>query len=476
MGKKLYKFIDTHTKYVIYGKDITHQKRTIMLSISPKKSQQQTHFDNITTSSSSIFTDLPSQKPVPFKIIFSCLIGNMLEFYEFAMFGYLTVVLSNLFFPSTDSFFSLMLTYVAFACGFFMRPLGAIIAGYIGDTYGRKRALLFSLTLMAAPTITIGLLPTYSQIGLTAPLLLILCRLIQGISMGGEFTGSIIFLIENAPQHKQGYYSSWADLGGSLGMILASLSMIALNFFLPATQVQSWGWRLPFLSAIFLGLVGFLVRKNLTETTEFKSLPEEKRQKNPLKEIIQHNLKRLILCFLFLSIHSIGYYFLIIYIPGQNIIHLPLLTISLMTLCSLVANIPGYFIAAYLSDKWGQIQCIMIGCIGCFILAYPTAAIAGHGEIWEQLCLQMAFSFCLGICFGPRSALMTRIFPVNIRYSGVSFGYNMSNALLGGTAPLVCAYLSHQTGSITAAAFYVMLAAAISMGALVMIYRLPEKS
>lgn len=452
-----------------------------MLSTPQKKSAQQPYLDNTPAlspivSGGTISGNVNTLKPVPFKIIFSCLVGNMLEFYEFAMFGYLTVVLSTLFFPSNDPFFSLMLTYVAFACGFFMRPLGAIIAGYIGDTYGRKKALLFSLTLMAAPTITIGLLPTYSQIGLTAPLLLILCRLIQGISMGGEFTGSIIYLIENAPKHKRGYYSSWADLGGSLGMILASLSMITLNFFLTTTQVQSWGWRLPFLSAIFLGLIGFLVRKNLTETTEFQSLPQERRKKNPFKEIVRHNFKRLILCFLFLSIHSIGYYFLIIYIPGQNMTHLPLLTISLMTLCSLVANIPGYFIAAYLSDQWGQVECILIGCMGCFILAYPTASMAGHAEIWQQLCLQMAFSFCLGICFGPRSALMARIFPVNVRYSGVSFGYNMSNALLGGTAPLVCAYLSHQAGSITAAAFYVMLAAAISMGALMMIYRLPEQS
>jgi MHS family proline/betaine transporter-like MFS transporter len=388
-------------------------------------------------------------------------------FFEFAMFGYLAVPLAKLFFPADNEFLSLLMTYMAFACGFFMRPLGALVAGYVGDLYGRKKALILALSLMAVPTALIGCLPTYEQAGILSPVLLILCRLVQGLSFGGEFTGSVIYLMENAPENQRGRYSSLGDLGASFGMILASITMLILTYVLTESQLLGWGWRLPFLSAFLLGIVGLIIRNSMPDTVDFQNL--KTRAQNPLKDVFkpQHRAS-LFLGFLFLTINSLGYYFLIIYVPGVNYEVLPRVQISLMTLLNLLANIPGYMISARLSDRVGQPRVLMIGAVGCFVLAYPTLLMTGETSLFIQIPLQMCFSLFLGFCFGPRSALMARLFPTHVRYTGVSFSYNLSNALLGGTAPMICAFLAHHYDSLMPA-LYVMVGCVISLISLYLI-------
>ncbi|WP_051908534.1 MFS transporter [Candidatus Odyssella acanthamoebae] len=210
------------------------------------------------------------------KIAISCFAGNMLEWYEFAVFGFLTTYISQNFFPTSSPYLATLMTYAIFATGFIMRPLGAILSGHIGDRQGRRGGLLLSITLMALPTFAIGCLPTYEQIGILAPILLLLCRMIQGISLGGEFSGSIVYLIEHSPKDRPGFYASWADLGSSVGMIAASLTSLVLTLYLSQNQMLSFGWRLPFLGGIAFGLLGYYLRRDLAETPEFKATTEKK--------------------------------------------------------------------------------------------------------------------------------------------------------------------------------------------------------
>ncbi len=396
------------------------------------------------------------------KLIFSCYIGNVLEWYEFAIFGYLTKYLSVLFFPSSDPLTSLLLTYGAFATGFVMRPVGALISGHIGDKWGRKQALVLSLIMMAIPTTAIGLLPTYDQIGLWAPLLLILCRLIQGLSLGGEFTGSILYLIENSPQNRRGFFGSWADLGSSTGMILASLTTIAINIWFSEQQLLDWAWRLPFFFGLLFGLVGFMVRRDLFETPEFQQVPKQNLHKTPIKQVLSHHPLTFTLAITFLAINASGYYLLIIYLPQQ----IPTITTPMtlaMSLISLVAMMPAYVLGAYISDRIGQIPCLIAGISSCFLLAVPTVYNTLYGPLWLIILLQVLFAISLGFCYGPRSSFVVQLFPVNIRFSAVAVSYNIANAFFGGTAPLLASILVQQTNNSLSPAYMIMAMAALSL-------------
>lgn len=395
-------------------------------------------------------------------LITSCLLGNMLEFYEFAIFGYLATTLAPLFFPSESAFISLLATYGAFACGFFMRPLGGVFLGYMGDKYGRKFALMLSLFLMAIPTALMGLLPTYASIGIAAPILLTLCRLVQGFSMGGEFTGAVVYLIENAPQNRKGFFSAWADLGGSFGMIFACLTILSLNTILSPEDMSAWGWRAPFLISIFIGVLGVLMRSYLPESPLFSAANTHKSPLPLLKDIWQNHRSFFLLCISLLCINTVGYYVLIIFVPKLNSGFLSPATISVMTFLNLSANIPGYFLAAILSDKIGCAKGILFGCAGCFFLAPLLIYGTGNWPFEIQVPIQMIFSFFLGATFGPRSSLMASLFPPKVRYTAISASYNLTNGILGGTTPMICLSLIAYTQDNMAAALFVMVAATVS--------------
>ena len=204
------------------------------------------------------YIDLMSLRWVNFKIIMSCLSGNVLEWFDFAVYGYLAPIIATQFFPSTHKLTSILLTYSVFAIGFFARPFGAAIFGHIGDTRGRKAALILSTLAMAIPTFLIGILPVYATVGILAPLLLILCRIFQGLSVGGEFTGSFVYLVEQASHGYRGFFSCWSDIGCNLGMILGSACIALLNGVLSEQHLSSYGWRLPFLGGYFFGRPGLV--------------------------------------------------------------------------------------------------------------------------------------------------------------------------------------------------------------------------
>lgn len=409
------------------------------------------------------------QQPSSLKMRISCFVGNLLEWYEFAIFGYLTPYISQLFFPSDHPTTALLLTYGIFATGFVMRPLGAIIAGYIGDHYGRKISLIISILMMTIPTVTIGLLPTYHQIGILAPLLILCCRLIQGLSLGGEFSGSIIYLIENAPKNKRAYFGSWADMGSSVGMILATLTSLSLTTFLSGDQILNWGWRLPFLMGLFFGGLGLIMRRQLVETPEF--LESSKVSKRPaIRDAILGDPLNFLLSITFLAINAFGYYILIIYLPQQVAPELSMY----LSLTSLLIMMPATLIGALLSDKIGQFQSLLIGIIGSILTIIPAVYATYYLPMPWIIVFHGLFSISLGLCFGPRSSFVVQLYPVVNRCSGMGISYNIANAIFGGTAPLMALLSVQLTGTKFAPAFLTLGMALLSLVSVVALnhYRL----
>ena len=210
-----------------------------------------------------------SNRKMSKSLMWGCFVGNALEWFDFAIYGCLASVLGKLFFPMLDPFAALLSSYGVFAAAFIMRPIGAALIGHFGDKRGRKKAFLWSFVGMAIPTAVMGLLPVYEQIGVYAPLSLVFCRMIQGLSIGGEFSGSIILLVEHAPPHRKSFFSIWADMGSSIGMIVAAVAILLLNAVLTEAELLSWGWRIPFLMSALAALGGYYLRRQLTETPEF---------------------------------------------------------------------------------------------------------------------------------------------------------------------------------------------------------------
>lgn len=399
------------------------------------------------------------------KIIISCMVGNWLEWYEFAIFGFLSKPLSQAFFPSSDPFLALLMTYAVYATGFLMRPVGALLCGYLGDYKGRKVGLLFSVGFMAIPTFCMGILPTYEQLGILAPVLLSFCRLMQGISIGGEFGGSIVCLIEHAPKKTESLFGSWADLGSSFGMISAIVSVLLLNLFLTQEQLYSWGWRLPFLLGLLFGLVGYWLRRDLHEPEVYQRLEITDKTANPLMASLKLGKMRFLLNVLFLAINSSGYYFLIIYLPQQLTIPsntspdvsylysqlptlLPLVTLSLMIFATTFG--------AYLADRIGQIPCLLMGYAGTVLLVFPLI----YAHLWmgitAKFVFYVLFAWSLGFCYGPRSSFMVEFYPVHVRYTAVSLTYNIANAIFGGLSPLICLALYEATGSLYSSGVFIL--------------------
>ena len=406
---------------------------------------------------------------VNFKIIISCLSGNVLEWFDFAVYGYLAPIIATQFFPSTDKLTSILLTYSVFAIGFFVRPFGAAIFGHIGDTRGRKTALILSTLAMAVPTFLIGILPVYATIGIWAPLLLILCRVFQGLSVGGEFTGSFVYLVEQASHGYRGFFSCWSDIGCNLGMILGSTCVAFLNGALTEPHLSSYGWRLPFLGGIFLATLALFMRSQLPESTEFLKIKHP--PKKPVKDLLLKHPRILIFSTLLIAINSLGFYVLVVFIPNQAVLlgRFHAEKIYLMNTIILAVVMVSTFISARACDYFDKTKIYKTGIISCAILSYPVFYALTHFNLIGQIIMLCLMAAGVGCCFGPRPLFMVGTFSPALRFSGIAIALNVGNAIFGGTSPLIATYLVAKTHSIEAASILIILAALIS---LVSIFRL----
>jgi len=393
-------------------------------------------------------------------------VGNVMEWYDFAVFGFLAPIITLEFFPNDSKLTGLILTYGIFATGYMMRPLGGIFFGYIGDKLGRKKALILSIFMMAIPTVLIGVMPTYDQIGIYAALLLILLRMIQGLSVGGELIGSVSFMVEIASQKQKGFLGSLTLTSAIGGLLLGSTIVTVLGSLLGENVMHSWGWRIPFLLGIFILAIGLWLREGMSESPEFLTKKEETDFHLPTA-IIKEKYKILQLSAM-ISLTTIASYIMFVWMPTylSDIIKHPLHNALLLNTYAMIVLLFSIPLAGYFSDKIGRVRMMIYATISMLILVYPLFLLLQQGEWYMVLVAQITFALIVGFLQGPMPSLMAEMFPVNIRYTSIGIGYNFSVALLGGTAPIIATWLIKITNNLMAPAFYMMFFALLSLGVL----------
>ena len=399
---------------------------------------------------------IPQEENYIKRVLLSCMIGNALEWYDFALYGYFATTIGQLFFPQFSPFASLMATYGVFAAGFIMRPLGGVIFGHIGDKIGRKTALLWSIYLMAFPTTLLGLLPTYEQIGWLAPLCLTLIRLAQGLSMGGEFTGSMIFVVEHAEKGKRGLYGSWVVFSLLLGILVGSAVATSICYMFPEEQLVQWGWRIPFLLSILGAFVGIIMRRTIREPEQFVQAKElHKEHSTPLAILFKKHFLLIAYVVMIEFALSIGFYFIVTFINGflTALLHFDKVSSLMNTTYSMIAMGVAILISGWLSDKIGRKPLLLLSTL-CFVLfSYPLFQ-ALEVSLTTALFAQICLAFIMGVFFAPLPATLVELFPINVRYSGLSIGHSISMAVFGGSAPLIATLLIQQTNNNASPAIY----------------------
>jgi MHS family proline/betaine transporter-like MFS transporter len=424
----------------------------------------------------------PDQAPVSSRMgwtVLAGMIGNAVEWYDYGLYGYLAPVLATLFFPSKSPLESLMATFGVFAAGFLLRPLGAIAFGHLGDRLGRKKALVISVALMAVPTGLIGLLPTDADVGSTAAVLLVLLRLLQGFSVGGEFTGSIIFLVEHAPPSRRGFIGCWAGFSTNAGCLLGTGVGALLVTVLGRQAVEEWAWRLPFFFGAVLGVVGLFLRLGVEETPRFTALVRsEGVAPVPLLEALRHERRAMATAFSLLWLSSVGFFTVFVYLPGylSNVAGLPLHSAMLINWLGTI--VVGVVIppVGFLSDRVGRKPPILFAAAALLVLSYPLFWLLALGDF--TLCLVAACTFAglLATLVSPLYALLVELFKTRARYTALSLGFNIATALFGGSAPLLATWLVAQTGDARSPGLYLMLSAGATVLVLWLIrdpYRAP---
>lgn len=396
-------------------------------------------------------------------------VGNVLEWYDFAVYGFLAPIMAPLFFPQEDTLSGLINTYGIFAAGYLMRPLGGVIFGHIGDRMGRKKALQLSIAMMAIPTVLVGLLPVHAQVGALAAALLVLLRLIQGISVGGELIGSMSYLVETAPTNRRGVAGSWSIFGGVAGILLGSLVAAVLGGLLGDEAMSSWGWRIPFLSGVVIFLVGNWLRRSLEESPEFTAATDaQAEQGNPLLEVLRQIPARLMLLSAGILLFATSFYMLFVWMPSYlTKIVTPAvdhaLMINTVAMILVVVMIP---IGGALSDRFGRKPVMLIATALMGLTIYPLFLIIDHGVMIEALLAQLWFAMLFGLMGGPLPAFMVECFPVTNRYTAIGVSYNITLAIFGGTGPMVATWLIRETGDIASPALYLAGLALVSVVAL----------
>ena len=397
--------------------------------------------------------------------VFAAMAGTALEFYDITLYGFFSSLFAPLFFPSINPTLSLMASLGAFAAGFLMRPLGGIFFGYIGDRYGRKKALVIAIFLVTLPTVMIGLAPTYAEIGILAPLIIILCRLLQGICVGGEYGGAAVFISEQVEKKRAGFAGSILCATAFLGAVVGS----GIGALCTASFMPHWGWRLPFLIGGVFGLTIYFFRKGIQETESFSQVNKEKIHSHfPLKEIFQQRKLNLLCATAMGSCVQIPFYMASIYMQILLINELKFsssdaLLVNTGVMVLWMGLLP---IAGLLSDRIGAIKLMSYSALAVMSLVYPLFFLLEyHLSLGTILFVQLMISLA-GVGFmGAAPGLMPQLFPVEERVSGTAVGFSLGQALFSGMTPLVATALVACTGDFKAPSFYLILTSLIGWSA-----------
>ncbi|MEK3857436.1 MFS transporter [Cytobacillus sp. FSL H8-0458] len=408
------------------------------------------------------------EKKLEKKVLIASLIGSSIEWFDYFLYGTVAALVFNqMFFHSDDPAVGLMLAYASFALAFFIRPLGGVIFSHIGDKIGRKKTLVLTLSLMGGATVLMGFLPTYDNIGAAAPILLILLRLIQGIGLGGEWGGALLLAVEYAPKNRRGFFGSIPQMGVTIGMLLGTLALSIMTL-LPEEAFLSWGWRVPFILSALLVFFGLWIRKGIDETPSFKKAQEKGEiAKIPFVETMRSHWKEVLIAVGAKVVETAPFYIFGTFIVSYATTQLGFsrtVTLNAVTIATIITTIliP---IMGKLSDKIGRKKLYVGGTVLMMLYAFPYFWLVHQGS---AVLLVVATILGLGIIWAPITAVLgtmfSEIFKSNVRYTGITLGYQIGAALAGGTAPLVAtALLNAYDNSYVPVALYIMLAAAISL-------------
>jgi MFS transporter, MHS family, proline/betaine transporter len=389
------------------------------------------------------------------------LIGNVLEWFDFAVYGYFASDIGSQFFPKSSANAQQLLAFAVFAIGFFARPIGGLALGMIGDRIGRRALLTLSIALMGASTLILGLLPTYQQIGLAAPLLLVTMRLIQGFSVGGEFTGSMVYTTESSSPLTRGLISSSTAAGVTIGFILGSGSAWLVNASLSREEVMAWGWRIPFVASVLLCVAGWVLRRGLHETAE--GLKAVASHPTLLRSLLADWLP-MVRTFGIVATTNAAYYLTFTYVvERRKTLHAGGSGFLLANTLSLFLVLAAKPLGGWLSDRTGRRKLMLILTVTTMSLIYPALRLMLYGTPWQFMLGQLLLAVPLGMALGLQGAMVVEIFPLRTRVTSMSFAYSITLALAGGTAPLVSAWLMERFVVPLAPAYYVMLHGAIGL-------------
>jgi MHS family proline/betaine transporter-like MFS transporter len=386
------------------------------------------------------------------------IIGNVLEWYDFGVYGFFAAIIAAQYFPSDDASVSLIAAFGAFAAGFLMRPVGAAFFGYIGDRVGRIRALQLSVFFMAGPTCLIGFLPTYETIGVSAAVLMVAMRMMQGLAVGGEYTSSIVFLAEHAPPGQRAFYSAWSMFGAVGGILLGSAVGAFLSAVLDTEALHSWGWRLAFISGIVVSISGYFIRRGLVER------PVLQTGKMPLVEAFRDYRKDILRVVGLNLVNAVTFYLIFVYsitwlIQTVNESRSEALEINTASMLLMLVLLPVF---AKVSDAWGRRPTILVGMGGIALFAYPLVWLMHHPDTILIMLGQMGFAVLVACFASSVPAYMTELFPAKVRVTAVSVSYNLSLAIMGGTSPMVAVWLIERSHDDLAFAWYIAATALIS--------------
>jgi MFS family permease len=375
--------------------------------------------------------------------------GNFLEMYDFMVFGYYAKDIGNTFFPSGTAFMSLMLSLMTFGAGFLMRPLGAIVLGAYTDHHGRRAGLILTLTLMSVGIITIACTPGYATIGLVAPLLVLLGRLLQGFSAGMELGGVSVYLSEIATPGHKGFYVSWQSASQQVAVMFAAFLGVALHSLLPPQKISAWGWRIPLLLGCAIVPVLFFLRRSLQESDEFIA-----RKRRPSTSEILRSLSSswsvVFIGMMMVTMTTVSFYMITAYTPtfGNSVLHLAPIDALVVTLCVGASNLFWLPVMGSLSDRVGR-RPLLLACT-CLMLmtAYPVMLWLVHEPSFARLLIvELWLSFLFGSYNGAMVVFLTEIMPVSVRTSGFALAYSLAAAIFGGFTPAISTYLIHITGN-----------------------------
>ncbi len=416
-------------------------------------------------------------KKMIIKSILSSSIGNVLEWYEYTLYAYFATVISSLFFPVTNPYVSMMMTFATFAVGLAARPIGGIIFGYIGDKYSRKKMLTLTVLLMSIPTICIGLLPTYEQIGIAAPIILIFLRILQGVALGGEFGASCVYLFESVPKEKRGFFGCMALTGVGTGLVLSSCTIFIVESLATKETIYAFAWRIPFFISVLGAIIGFYMRRTLLETEDFIFAKQNSELiSNPFMEMLKNHKFTLFKLFSIFITTQISFF--IVFIFGKtmmiNFLNYDPHVAGKFNLFTVMSYTVATVFFGYLSDQINKRYIIILGTIGLLLASYPFILSLKNGVASSILLFSILMGILIGMTEGTLNPLTAESFPTNIRATSVAFCWNFTSVVFGGVAPIMSMWLIENFGGVDTVAYYLMIACSITI--IVTLYTLKRET